>query len=107
MKTLAKRRPPWWLRNAVAFLVFVLFDASLMSIGLVVCRSSGRSTPVWVDLLMWSLATPVWAVRKLKWYELFWPLVWINPYIYGAVWWLMWRVARLMRSKLSSDHTAS
>ena len=89
-----------------AFLGFVLLNAVLMCIGIKLWFEWGPRTPDWLNWWMWTFAAPAWAIRVFQNKELFWTTIWINPVLYGAIWWLMWRFARVMRSKLSSDDTA-
>ena len=93
------KRWPVWVRDAVVFLGMVLFNAAMLAIGLYLYRSWDRGEPDWVHWWMWAFAAPVWAIHTLGWNSLTWPLVWINPLIYGLMWWLLWRMFRLMRPK--------
>lgn len=51
------------------------------------------------DAWYWVFATPTMLVNELGWQGLADVLLWFNPLIYGLMWWLLWRMIRLMRSK--------
>lgn len=88
-----------WVKDATAFLGFVLINAALLWLGLTLYRSWDRGEPEWVHWWLWAIAAPVWAAHSANQSELFWPLVWLNPLVYGAVWWFLWRMLRLIRTK--------
>lgn len=56
-----------------------------------------------LDVWLWVFAFPIQAAHSLGWDSLALALLFVNPFIYGLVWWFLWKMLRLMRAKPADD----
>lgn len=72
-------------------------NLALMVLGLV----AARDWPAEAESLFWVVATPPMALHTVGfgfgWNLWLWLVV--NPLIYGSMWWMIWRMWKLMRQK--------
>jgi hypothetical protein len=95
-----RRRP--WLADIGVLAAFILASVVLECVGVELWNRDslgdgwGISRP-W----MWVFCFPMTAASALGYVPVANALIWLNPFIYGAMWWAVWRMFRLMRTKPS------
>lgn len=84
------------------FAGFTLLNALMMCAGQIIAFGTmGPPPPGQVkvaDVWLWVVAFPVMAAMELRW-DLAYVLMVANPFIYGGMGWLAWRMWKLMRRK--------
>jgi hypothetical protein len=79
----------WWGSFGL-FLILSFVNAVLMGVGvgirIVEYPCTGPVSPVW----FWVFAFPVMLATELKWQNALPLLIGLNPWLYGALWWLSW-----------------
>lgn len=90
-----------WVKDVAVFAAASLLNLILIvPCGLIVSLSDSPKKGFGVsDLWYWVFATPALGAKSLGWTEFALALIVVNPLIYGAMGWLLWRMFRLMRSK--------
>jgi hypothetical protein len=89
-----------WVKNllviaALALLnIFLTFPCGTVFVTSVPSMGGVQPLQVWY----WVFAAPVVIAREI---DSDWalPAIFINPLLYGLIWWGMWRMFRLMRAK--------
>jgi hypothetical protein len=91
---------PAWVADLGAFGTFTLVSAVLegVGIGLIFWQVYGGGWPVAIPW-MWVFCFPSMAAHSLGFDDVARGLLWLNPLIYGAMWWFAWEMFRLMRAK--------
>ena len=86
---------PTWERQVKLFVALAMVN------GLFVCCVLPPSGGNWLaDGLIWVLAFPHRLTKELAPANpLVFPLLLLNPFLYGSMWWLAWRLFVLMRRK--------
>ena len=81
---------------AVVYVIFVLLNVVLMVVGaaIFVFTGFGSGSVVW-KTWFWVVAFPTCLATELQ-SPLAAALFWTNPFIYGGVCWLAWRVSRCL-----------
>jgi hypothetical protein len=95
-----KRMRPWVKDVAVFVGMTVLNLILILPCGVILTLSDSPKKGFGVsDLWYWVFATPPMTAAQLGWYDLAKLLALLNPLIYGATWWLLWRVVKMWRTK--------
>lgn len=93
----ARRMRPW-LKDVLVFVGFTILDGLLMAAGYValILTKSPPAVPMWLECWWWVFGAPVWlAVKAGCTAEWGWPIFWANPFVYGLLWWAIWKLAKL------------
>jgi len=97
----AKRMRPW-VKDLLVFVGLVLLNFFLICMGSVlgfIFDFDRGNRPGVSDLWLWVFATPPMIARMCGREDWVPWLVRLNPLVYGATWWLMWKMFWLMRPK--------
>ena len=93
-----KMRP--WVKDSTVFAGFILLDAALIGIAYWATPRCGPIVPLWLECWWWAFGAPVCVADRYHCsVEWMWRVFWVNPFIYGLIWWATWRMYRLIRSK--------
>lgn len=97
------------LADVRAFLVFSLLNLALLCGGgaaIVSCGVAvGFNTDPVIDVWLWVFAFPCQAASSLGSEPIAFAFLFVNPFVYGAVWWFLWKMVRLMRAKPAEDES--
>ena len=97
---MTKRTRPW-VKDVKVFAGFALLNLFLtIPCGVSMTGGTRSSVGGWkADLWYWVFATPTTLARELGWGEVAAAMFWVNPLIYGLIWWGLWRAVKLFRTK--------
>lgn len=98
-----KLRP--WVRSLLVFVGCCLVNVFFCCIWNVILLAELGTPPGGVkasDIWFWIFMFPARAMKDMNW-EAANVLLFLNPFIYGGMWWFAWRMWRLMRRKSESD----
>lgn len=91
-----------WLPDLTVLARFTVLNFLLVFVGVIGTVGFGWGTAgkVW----LWVFAFPCSLAAALRsWEPVVWVLLGLNPFIYGVLWWFMWKMFWLMRSKPTDD----